>query len=29
MLSESMQDYLKTIYQISQGASRVTTNAPR
>ena len=27
MLSESMQDYLKTIYQISQGASRVTTNA--
>jgi DtxR family Mn-dependent transcriptional regulator len=27
MFSESMQDYLKTIYQIGQGTSRVTTNA--
>ncbi len=27
MLSESMQDYLKTIYQIGQGTGRVTTNA--
>jgi DtxR family transcriptional regulator, Mn-dependent transcriptional regulator len=27
MLSESMQDYLKAIYQIGQGANRVTTNA--
>ena len=27
MLSESMQDYLKTIYQISPGTNRVTTNS--
>ncbi|MCL5995822.1 MAG: metal-dependent transcriptional regulator [Chloroflexi bacterium] len=27
MLSESMQDYLKTIYEIGEGADRVTTNA--
>src|SRR4029453_11722408 len=27
MLSESMQDYLKTIYEIGEGTARVTTNA--
>ena len=27
MLSESIQDYLKTIYRLRQGAERVTTNA--
>jgi DtxR family Mn-dependent transcriptional regulator len=27
MLSESMQDYLKTIFQIGEGGDRVTTNA--
>jgi DtxR family Mn-dependent transcriptional regulator len=27
VLSESIQDYLKTIYQLRQGAERVTTNA--